>query len=52
MAHKERYLAYAQAMKKGQKKRSSPGSILKRLKELQDQDVVLHIPIEGAEDGE
>ena len=52
MVQEERYLAYAQAMERRKKQRSSPGSILKRLKELQDQDVVLHIPIEGAEDGE
>lgn len=52
MVQEERYLAYAQAMERSKEQKSSPGSILKRLKKLQDQDVVLQIPIEGAEDGE
>ena len=52
MVQEERYLAYAQAMERRKEQKSSPGSILKRLKKLQDQDFVLQIPIEGAEDGE
>ena len=49
MGKKSRYLAYKKAISKREGKQSSPASILKRLRELKDQNVVIHIPL-GQED--
>ncbi|ETP71486.1 hypothetical protein UYO_2558 [Lachnospiraceae bacterium JC7] len=51
MARKSRYMAYAEGLSKNSKKkeeRSTPKSILKKLKELKEQNVVITVPA-GAE---
>ena len=45
MGKKSRYLAYEKAISKRERKQSSPASILKRLRELKDQNVVINIPL-------
>ena len=46
MGKKSRYLAYEKAISKREGKQSSPASILKRLRELKDQNVVISVPLE------
>ena len=46
MGKKSRYLAYKKAISKREGKQSSPASILKRLRELKDQNVVISVPLE------
>lgn len=52
MARKSRYVAYVKATDKQEKKKSSPKSILKKLQELKNQNVVVSVPIGEAGDGE
>lgn len=51
MARKSRYMAYVNAMKKREEKPSSPRSVLKRLQEYKDQNVMIQVPIGGKKDG-
>ena len=51
MSRRARYEAYAKAMAKWEKKRSSPKSVLKKLQEYKDQNVVISVPVGGNEDG-
>lgn len=46
MARKSRYMAYAEGLKKKEKKemRSTPKSILKKLKELKGQNAMITVP--------
>lgn len=45
MARRSRYLAYVKGMQKREERISSPVSILKRLQELKDKQVVVSFPI-------
>lgn len=48
MARKSRYLGYYRmAMRKEEKKKSTPGSVRCKLKELQEKNTVLSVPVEN-----
>lgn len=51
MSRRARYEAYAKAMEKWEKKRSSPKSVLRKLQEYKEQNVVISVPIGETEDG-
>ena len=46
MARKSRYTAYMKAIGKREKRKTSPASILQKLKEFKEQKAVISIPIE------
>lgn len=52
MARKARYAAYIKSLKKREKRRSFPVSILKKLQELKEPDTVISVPIGETADGE
>lgn len=50
MGRRSRYIAYVNGVAVLQKKKSTRGSILKKLQELKEQKAVISIPVGEAED--